>query len=715
MKIITKFMLTLAMLVVAVSGVKAGKLYADLTKLSNGPVSTWDGTTNTMTWTATSNNMISNFDFAAGNYRAYSTISITVSDLSNAAGIRLQIKANGQEKLVALNGNGTFTKYLTTDFGFTSSDLTKVEWIRVLGSAWQNGESNTINADNPASAVISEVYLNAPTRTKEVNLSNMAASEGNATWDSSTNTFAWTGTWSNAITLPGLSGNLSSFNTVNYETEAGSCDHFRILIYYSNGAGQTTYFASVGKKSVSFAEMGVAAVNLPHVTSIKISGANDTTGDITLKSFSLEGPLVNYIEETSTYVVPEGANNINGMTGAGNIKWNITYPQIIANETLWGGDIDSDNNSVDISNYDYLHFVVTDASSDAHTGLRVFVSDGTSRTVLYPHPIDDYASVTDWTATSWITAPGTYVVKISDYPLLRGFKALQSWAQNAGTITVSLAYVSSATPVAPTVSTVVAGLDALTDANATCFDVTGVPGTGISYNAANPNALFIANEGQLTNTTNVIVNGTCANLVLTDQKPFKTPSAFTATNAEFTKTVSDAGYATMVIPFDAALPEGVLAYNITGSDGDKLVKEDAESIEANKPVMLKNNGTFKFTATNAAIAATPDGVVANGLLCGVYNTTVVPAEGYVLQSQDNGVNFYKAGETGVEVNAFRAYLADATTTRLFFNLDDDVTGISEAAVSSEAADSEIYNLNGQRVANAQKGLYIVGGKKVMVK
>ena len=29
--------------------------------------------------------------------------------------------------------------------------------------------------------------------------------------------------------------------------------------------------------------------------------------------------------------------------------------------------------------------------------------------------------------------------------------------------------------------------------------------------------------------------------------------------------------------------------------------------------------------------------------------------------------------------------------------------------------SEIYNLNGQKVQNAQKGLYIVNGKKVVVK
>ena len=29
--------------------------------------------------------------------------------------------------------------------------------------------------------------------------------------------------------------------------------------------------------------------------------------------------------------------------------------------------------------------------------------------------------------------------------------------------------------------------------------------------------------------------------------------------------------------------------------------------------------------------------------------------------------------------------------------------------------SEVYNLNGQKVQNAQKGLYIVNGRKVVIK
>ncbi len=48
---------------------------------------------------------------------------------------------------------------------------------------------------------------------------------------------------------------------------------------------------------------------------------------------------------------------------------------------------------------------------------------------------------------------------------------------------------------------------------------------------------------------------------------------------------------------------------------------------------------------------------------------------------------------------------------------ETATGI-EAVKTAEGADLEnavIYNLNGQRIDNAQKGLYIVNGKKVVIK
>lgn len=239
-------------------------------------------------------------------------------------------------------------------------------------------------------------------------------------------------------------------------------------------------------------------------------------------------------------------------------------------------------------------------------------------------------------------------------------------------------------------------------------------GTNVNLTAvANANALFSANAGVLANAQNVIVNGTCANLVLTDEKPFKAPAAFTATSAKLTKTVSGADYATLVLPFAAAVPTGAEAYNVTGVTGEVLTTSKADAIAANKPVLLKGAGTYNFTASGAAVAATADGAQQNGLLYGVYATTDVPtANGYVLQQQGGDVNFYKA-VAGTKVNAFRAYLAAAAGRRLVLDLDGAATGIATARQA--AGEGAVYNLSGQRVAQPVKGLYVVNGKKVIVK
>jgi hypothetical protein len=46
---------------------------------------------------------------------------------------------------------------------------------------------------------------------------------------------------------------------------------------------------------------------------------------------------------------------------------------------------------------------------------------------------------------------------------------------------------------------------------------------------------------------------------------------------------------------------------------------------------------------------------------------------------------------------------------------DTPTGISSVSGDATNSDVNIYNLNGQRLTKAQKGLYIIHGKKVMVK
>jgi hypothetical protein len=68
------------------------------------------------------------------------------------------------------------------------------------------------------------------------------------------------------------------------------------------------------------------------------------------------------------------------------------------------------------------------------------------------------------------------------------------------------------------------------------------------------------------------------------------------------------------------------------------------------------------------------------------------------------------------MKGFRAYfdLPAGATARLA--IYDDATGITSILDAKELNnDGNVYNLNGQRVENAHKGLYIVNGKKVVVK
>jgi hypothetical protein len=48
------------------------------------------------------------------------------------------------------------------------------------------------------------------------------------------------------------------------------------------------------------------------------------------------------------------------------------------------------------------------------------------------------------------------------------------------------------------------------------------------------------------------------------------------------------------------------------------------------------------------------------------------------------------------------------------NTDENLTGIDEVKAENQNSDA-IYNLQGVRVNNAQKGIYIMNGKKVVIK
>ena len=90
---------------------------------------------------------------------------------------------------------------------------------------------------------------------------------------------------------------------------------------------------------------------------------------------------------------------------------------------------------------------------------------------------------------------------------------------------------------------------------------------------------------------------------------------------------------------------------------------------------------------------------------------------YVLNTGKKGAGFYKLADDGT-VPANKAYLVydGAAGARDYF-LFDETTSISEElrVKSEEIATAPVYDLQGRRVNTPTKGVYIVNGKKTVIR
>lgn len=208
---------------------------------------------------------------------------------------------------------------------------------------------------------------------------------------------------------------------------------------------------------------------------------------------------------------------------------------------------------------------------------------------------------------------------------------------------------------------------------------------------------------------NVVVNGSCQNLVLTDGGDFYAPKAFTAVSANYDLAVSSSlGYKTLVLPFDWSVPVSHNAYEVTGVNNGELEMSQVYAVSANTPVIVEKGGTAQINATNVTIAASGEALTC-GELIGTYEKMNAPTGSYVLQNQGGEVAFYLVGEeVHPEVGAFRAYLKGSNGGARRFALRPGVaTGINNVNADSS---NEYYNLAGQRVEKLQRGISIIRSK-----
>ena len=168
-------------------------------------------------------------------------------------------------------------------------------------------------------------------------------------------------------------------------------------------------------------------------------------------------------------------------------------------------------------------------------------------------------------------------------------------------------------------------------------------------------------------------------------------------------TVTSAGWATFVPSFNVTIPEGVEAYYVSAVSTTATLTQVETAIPAGAPVLLKAaEGTYTFT--QAASAAAIDGnrlKISDGEAMNVL----------VLYNGDQGVGFYN---WSTELPAGKVYLDVPAPGRDFIGFSfGEATGIN--AVESAKENGAVYNLAGQRVAQPTRGLYIVNGKKVVMK
>ena len=186
----------------------------------------------------------------------------------------------------------------------------------------------------------------------------------------------------------------------------------------------------------------------------------------------------------------------------------------------------------------------------------------------------------------------------------------------------------------------------------------------------------------------------------------------------------EAQWGTFVAPFAVEIPEGVTAYTVEDVDDEGVLElaEVEDEIPAYPPVVV-NSASEVSKSFHAPVAA--EKAAKAGLLTGVLGQAqAVDAGAYVLQNQnedgEEGVGFYKVPATEaaeVVVEAGHAYLtlaADAGIKALRFPGAGEATAIANVAVKG-AAEGAIYNVAGQKVSAAYKGIVIKNGKKYLQK
>lgn len=229
----------------------------------------------------------------------------------------------------------------------------------------------------------------------------------------------------------------------------------------------------------------------------------------------------------------------------------------------------------------------------------------------------------------------------------------------------------------------------------------------------------------ITGTKNVVVGSVCNDMELDAAAPFEASKDFVAVKAVHARDFSTMldKHCTVYLPF--ALDEEQASslgtfYEMTGIADGKIMFTSVKETKANMPYMFKpakETVSAKMVEVKATIPGAP--VVGSATFEGTYNQKSILSDNstqyYCFKAEDG--KLVHVIDNSMTVDPFRCYIkvtGGASLGRfLDIVVDDETTAVKNIKVGSE--DNVYYDLSGRRVLYPKKGMYIMNGKKVIIK
>lgn len=203
-------------------------------------------------------------------------------------------------------------------------------------------------------------------------------------------------------------------------------------------------------------------------------------------------------------------------------------------------------------------------------------------------------------------------------------------------------------------------------------------------------------------------------------------------NTTYPISISQAGYASLCLPFSVTLPEsGLTAYKVSdiskneNNQNELTLVNIGNTIAAGEPVILEGSAadyTLTINAENGTKST--DNILTGASVKRTGITDEYYALAYKALNSENAdaktAGFFRVTTTNMPAN--KAYLlkkdipAQSLGAALFFfNSNNEITGILNV-VNTENNTNVYYDLNGRRVLYPTRGIYVKGnGQKVFIK